>query len=120
MATQRIGIVWSETTANKFFDKTAYAQLFMAVQSQAMQAGMPFDLLTESDLTNLSKLSGYSTLVFPSFSNVQASQASAIASTLEQATKQYGIGLIAAGNFMTSDENGLALAGDPYARPGDE
>ncbi|TVV71380.1 M10 family metallopeptidase C-terminal domain-containing protein [Sphingomonas solaris] len=112
----RIGIVWSETTANAYFDKTAYSQLFMNAQDQARQAGTPFDLLTEADLINLDKLSHYDTLVFPSFRNVEATQADAIANTLEQATKQNGIGLIAAGEFMTNDASGAALAGDSYAR----
>ena len=112
----RIGIVYSETTANAFFDKTAYSQLFMAAQTQAIQAGVPFDLLTEADLTDLAKLSRYDTLLFPSFRNVEAAQVNAIANTLEQATKQFGIGLITAGEFMTNDATGAALAGDSYAR----
>ena len=114
--THRIGIVYSATTAANYFSATAYGQLFMAAQSQAMQAGISFDLLTESDLTNLSKLANYDALVFPSFSNVQASQVAAITNTLEQATRQFGVGLITAGNFMTNDETGAALPGDSYAR----
>lgn len=112
----RIAIVWSETTANAYFSKTAYAQLFMAVQSQAMQAGTPFDIITEDDLTSLTTLAKYDSIVFPSFRNVQADRADAIAHTLEQATKQFGIGLVAAGEFMTNAADGSALAGDSYAR----
>lgn len=112
----RIAIVWSETTANAYFSKTAYSQLFMAAQSQAMQAGTPFDIITEDDLTNLSTLAKYDSIVFPSFRNVQADKVDAIAHTLEQATRQFGIGLIAAGEFMTNAADGTALAGDSYAR----
>lgn len=112
----RIAIVWSETTANAYFSKTAYAQLFMAAQSQAMQAGTPFDIITEDDLTNLSTLAKYDSIIFPSFRNVAADKADAIANTLEQATRQFGIGLIAAGEFMTNAADGSALAGDSYAR----
>lgn len=115
-AAQRIGIVYSETTAANYFSATAYSQLFMAAQSQAMQAGVAFDILTEADLTNLSTLAKYDSIVFPSFRNVQADQVIAITQTLEQATKQFGIGLIAAGEFMTNDAAGNALAGDSYAR----
>ncbi|MET4897873.1 cadherin domain-containing protein [Sphingomonadaceae bacterium jetA1] len=112
----RVAIVWSETTANAYFSKTAYSQLFMAAQSQAMQAGTPFDIITEDDLTSLSTLAKYDSIIFPSFRNVQADKADAIAHTLEQATKQFGIGLIAAGEFMTNAADGSALPGDSYAR----
>ncbi len=115
-AGQRIAIVYSESTAKNYFSATAYSQLFMAAQSQAMQAGVPFDILTESDLTSLATLAKYDTIVFPSFRNVEASQATKIAQTLEQATKQFGIGLVAGGEFMTNDAAGNALAGDSYAR----
>ena len=112
----RVAIVWSETTANNYFSKTAYSQLFMAAQSQAMQAGVPFDILTESDLTSLSTLAKYDSIIFPSFRNVDAGKADLIAQTLEQATKQFGIGLVAAGEFMTNGADNAALAGDSYAR----
>ncbi len=112
----RIAIVWSDSTADAYFTKTAYSQLFMAAQSQAMQAGVPFDILTESDLTSLSTLAKYDSIVFPSFRNVDAGKAELIAQTLEQATKQFGIGLIAAGEFMTNDQAGNALPGDSYSR----
>ncbi|WP_235532954.1 M10 family metallopeptidase C-terminal domain-containing protein [Sphingomonas sp. Leaf412] len=113
---QRIAIVYSETTAKNYFSVTAYAQLVMAAQSQAMQAGVPFDILTEADLTSLSTLSKYDSIVFPSFRNVEASQATLITQTLEQATKQFGIGLVAGGEFMTNGADNAALAGDSYAR----
>jgi peptidoglycan/xylan/chitin deacetylase (PgdA/CDA1 family) len=114
--TKKVGIVYSETTANNFFDKTAYSQLFMNAQSQAAMAGVPFDILTEADLTNLAKLANYDTLVFPSFRNVPAAQAAAIENTLTLLTQQYKVGLIAAGDFMTNDATGAALPGDSYAR----
>ena len=84
----------------------------MAAQSQAMQAGASFDLLTESDLTNLSKLASYDALIFPSFTDVHASDVVAITNTLVQATRQFGVGLITAGDFMTNDEAGAPLPGD--------
>jgi Ca2+-binding RTX toxin-like protein len=115
-ADTRIGIVYSETTAKAFFSQTAYSQLFMSVQSQAAQAGVTYDILTENDLTDLAKLSQYDALVFPSFRNVDASKVDLIANTLEQATKQFGIGLIAAGEFMTNDANNDPLPGNSYAR----
>lgn len=112
----RVAIVYSATTAANFFDVTAYGQLFMAAQNQAMQAGVPFDLLTEADLLDPANLAGYDAIIFPGFSHVQSSQLSAITASLTTAVQQYGVGLIAAGNFLTNDESGAALAGDSYAR----
>jgi serralysin len=113
---KRIAIVYSETSANKFFDKKAYNQLFASAQSQAFQAGVPFDILTESDLKDLGKLVNYDALVFPSFTNVNKADLGAIENSLNQAVAKYGIGIIASGDFMSNDETGAALAGDPYSR----
>ncbi|MBJ6123250.1 M10 family metallopeptidase C-terminal domain-containing protein [Sphingomonas mollis] len=115
-AGKRVAIVYSETTAKNYFSETAYAQLFMAAQSQVMQAGVPFDILTEKDLTSLQTLAKYDTIVFPSFRNVQVGSVDAITATLEQATRQFGIGLVAAGEFMTNGADNAALAGDSYGR----
>lgn len=112
----KVAIVYSATTAARYFSQTAYSQLFMAAQSQAMQAGIGFDVLDEGDLTDVAKLANYDAIVFPSFSNVQASRVGAITDALLRVTKQFGVGLITAGNFMTNDETGAALAGDSYAR----
>ncbi|HYH45634.1 MAG TPA: polysaccharide deacetylase family protein, partial [Thermoanaerobaculia bacterium] len=112
----KVGIVYSETSAAKFFDKTAYSDLFMAAQNQAAMAGVPFDLLTEADLTNLANLASYDTLIFPSFANVPRAKFAAIQDTLTTTTQQYGVGIVAAGSFMTNDETGAALPGDSYAR----
>jgi RTX calcium-binding nonapeptide repeat (4 copies)/Polysaccharide deacetylase len=113
--TKKVGIVYSETSANKFFDKKAYDQLFANAQNQAMQAGINFDILTETDLKDLSKVVNYDSLVFANFTNVKAADVSAIENVLTQASKS-GVGLIAAGDFMTNDETGAAIAGDPYQR----
>ena len=114
--TERIAIVYSETTASNYFDKTAYGQLFMAAQHQAMQAGIPFDILSEADLTDIANLAGYDAIVFPGFSHVRSSLLQGIADTLASASQDYGIGMIAMGNFLTNTETGAAIAGDSYAR----
>jgi serralysin len=113
---KRIAIVYSETSANKFFDKKAYNQLFTTAQNQAIQAGVAFDLLTETDLKDLGKLVNYDALVFPSFTNVNKADLGAIESALTQAVTKYGIGIITSGDFMSNDETGAGLAGDPYSR----
>ena len=111
-----IAIVYSKTTEGNFFNKKAYAQLFMSVQAQAMMAGIPFDLLNEDDLLDLNKIKHYKTLVFPSFANVKASQLATIEQNLGLAINQYKVGIITAGDFLTNDETGASLPGDAYAR----
>lgn len=113
---KRVGIVYSETSANKFFDKKAYNQLFATAQNAAIAAGVPFDLLKESDLKDLGKLVNYDALIFPSFTNVNQADLSAIESNLTKAVTKYGVGIVTSGDFMTNDETGAGLAGDPYSR----
>ncbi|MCB8778739.1 polysaccharide deacetylase family protein [Planktothrix agardhii 1032] len=113
---KKIGIVYSDTTAAKYFDKKAYTQLFLSAQSQAMQAGIPFDILNEDDLTDITKLVNYDSLVFPSLRNVPTSKLQAIENTLSDAVYDYKIGIVTAGDFLTNDENGNALPGDSYSR----
>ena len=112
----KVAIVYSATTAAKYFDLTAYSQLFMAAQSQATMAGIPYDVLSEADLTNVQKLAGYDAIVFPSFSHVPDGQLAAIESALKSAVYDYHVSLIAAGDFMTNDAAGNSLPGDSYAR----
>jgi len=112
----KVGIVYSETSASKYFSLTAYSDLFMATQNRATMAGIPYDVLTEADLKNIDTLKQYDTLIFSSFANVKQADLSTIQGALMDAVYKYGISLIAAGNFMTNDETGAALAGDSYAR----
>lgn len=120
----KVAIVYSETTAYKFFGgdavsqtpSTAYTQLFASAQYQAAMAGVPYDILTEADLTDISKLSQYDSIIFPSFSHVDSTKVGAITSALTSAVYDYGVGLITAGNFMTNDQTGGAITGDSYSR----
>lgn len=113
---KRVGIVYSQTTANRFWDTKNYAQLFMSMQAQAMMAGIPFDLLTEDDLTDLSKLVKYDTLIFPYFAYVPTDKAAAIEQNLYLASSHYKVGIITAGNFMTNKADGSGMDGDAYSR----
>lgn len=112
---QKIAIVYSATTAGAFFSEMAYSQLIMAAQSQAMAAGVPYDLISEADLTNINLLVNYDAIVFPSFRNAPANYAE-IAATLQQLVYDHGKSLITAGDFMTNDGSGAALPGNPYER----
>nr|WP_295890367.1 M10 family metallopeptidase C-terminal domain-containing protein [uncultured Devosia sp.] len=111
----KVAIVYSQTTANNYFSQMAYSQLVMAAQSQAMAAGVPFDLIAESDLTDLSKLINYDAIIFPSFRNVPANYA-AIQDVLTKLVYQYDVSLIAAGDFMTNDAAGASLPNNAYER----
>jgi Bacterial Ig domain len=113
---KRVGIVYSAVSADNSFSKLVYSQLFLAMQHQAMMAGIPFDLLSEDQLTDVANLVGYSALLIPSLQHVNTGNLAAIESALAQASSAYGIGLITAGEFMTNDETGAPLPGDPYSR----
>ncbi|MEN9502099.1 MAG: hypothetical protein RI964_1384 [Pseudomonadota bacterium] len=113
---RRIAIVYSQTSAARFWDLKNYAQLFMSAQTQAMMAGIPFDLLNESDLTDLSKLVKYDTLVFPYFAYVPDATAATIEQNLGLAAFKYNVGIVAAGDFMTNKADGSSMAGDAYSR----
>jgi Ca2+-binding RTX toxin-like protein len=124
---KKVAIVYSETTAERYFgdpalpgqldiNLTAYSQLFMAAQNQAAMAGVPFDILTEADLTSLANLVNYDAIVFPSFQFVNSANALAIENNLKLLAQNYNTSFITAGNLMTTDQNGTLLPGDPYAR----
>lgn len=88
----------------------------MKINDEAMQAGIPFDILTENDLTDINKIVNYDSLIFPSFRNVPLAKLDAIQNTLTDAVYKYHIGIITAGDFLTNDENNNPLAGDSYSR----
>ena len=97
----RIGIVYSETSANLAYSEDIYSKLFMAAQNQAMMAGIPFDILSEADLTDINKVRQYDTLLFPSFQAAAADKIEAIKTTLTTASQTYGIGMVVQGEFLT-------------------
>jgi peptidoglycan/xylan/chitin deacetylase (PgdA/CDA1 family)/diacylglycerol kinase family enzyme len=114
-AAQRIAIVYSESSAAQYYDRFTYNQLFMAVQNQARMAGIPYDLLNEDDLADITKLLGHQALVIPCMPNVKTAKLAAIEAALDQAVATYQIGLIVGGDLMTLSETGAALA-NPAAR----
>src|SRR5690606_32767681 len=112
----KVAIVFSQTTANNYFSQMAYSQLVMAAQSQAMAAGIPFDLVSETDLTDLAKMANYDAIIFPSFRNVPTADYAAITDVLTKLVYQYDVSLIAAGDFMTNDASNASLPGNAYER----
>ena len=113
---KRLGIVFSSTTATNFYDEFAYSQLFISLQGQARMAGIPFDLLTEDDLTNAGKLSSYDALVIPLMSHAPESKLALIEAALDEAVLENGVGLITAGDFLAYNENGATLGGNSQRR----
>ncbi|MEZ6021242.1 MAG: hypothetical protein R3F17_14465 [Planctomycetota bacterium] len=112
---KRVAIIYSQTSADQFWDGFAYSQMFAAMQHQTMMAGLPFDLLDEADLVAGLGATGYDALIIPYMPFVRSQDAAAIEATLQQAV-QGGAGLICAGNLMTNNQNGGVLPGDPYSR----
>ena len=113
----QLAIVYSKTNEKNFFSPNvpkAYAQLFMSVQSQAMMAGLPYDLINEDDLLDINKISQYKTLLFPLFSYVQNKHIDQIATNLKTAIEQHNVGIVTAGNFLTNKETGESISGDAY------
>jgi serralysin len=111
---KRVGIVFSNSTLNNFYHKKAYSQLFMSLQHQAMMTGIPFDLLSESDLTDLKNLVNYDALIFPYFANIKKSNLEKISDVLYKAVYNYKIGIITAGDFLTNYEDTSSVEGDSY------
>ena len=120
--THKVAIVYSDTTAKNYFrslgdpagaPSTAYSDLFMAAQNQARMAGVSYDVIDESQLTNVNNLIGYDALIFPAMTNVNTAQLPAIMSALTSAVYDHHIGVITSGDFLTNDQNGAALA-NPY------
>jgi serralysin len=113
--THKVAIVYSDTSAALYFNQTAYSDLFMAAQNQARMAGVSYDIIDESQLTNINNLIGYDALIFPSMADVNTTNLPAIMSTLTSAVYNYHIGIITAGDFLTNDQTGAALPGNAYS-----
>jgi serralysin len=122
-ATHRVAIVYSDTTAGLYFrslgdapgaPSTAYSDLFMVAQNQARMAGVSYDVIDESKLTNINNLIGYDAIIFPAMADVNTADLPAIMSTLTSAVYNYHISLITAGDFLTNDQTGAPLP-SPYA-----
>ena len=121
--THKVAIVYSDTTAALYFrglgdaagaPSTAYSDLFMAAQNQARMAGVSYDVIDESQLTNINNLIGYDAIIFPAMADVNTAQLPAIMSTLTSAVYNYHISIITSGDFLTNDQTGAALP-NPYA-----
>ncbi|MCK5901674.1 MAG: hypothetical protein KAG28_00880 [Cocleimonas sp.] len=111
---RKLAIVYSKTNEAKFWSPRNYSQLFMSVQTQAMMAGLPYDVLNEDDLLDINKIRAYKTLVFPLFSHVPIDKIEQISANLKAAIDTYNVGLITTGDFLTNTETGASITGNAY------
>lgn len=102
---RRVAIVYSDTSAKRYFDEFAFGQLYTAMQHQAMQAGIPYDLLNEADLIDTTSLAQYDALIIPVMSHVDRSIRSQIISSL-LAAQENGLAIVTSSEFMTYDQDG--------------
>ena len=112
--THKVAIVYSDTSASRYFSQAAYSDLVLAAQNQARIAGVSYDLIDESQLTNVNNLLAYDALVIPSMAFVNTAQLSQITTALNSAESNYHIGIITSGDFLTNDQTGAPLAGNAY------
>lgn len=103
--TTRIGILHSALSEAYYGEAFVYRQLYTAVQSQAIQAGVPFDLLTENDLGDLDKLSGYRAIVIPSLQTVASGNVAQYSDNLRKLLWENGVSLIASDAFFSYNES---------------
>jgi hypothetical protein len=112
--TRKVGIVYSETNRSNFYSDKAYSQLFMALQNQAMMAGVAFEFIEESELRDLKNLVNLDALLFTYFAHVPDDSRDEIYDNLYKAVYHYGIGIVAADNWLTNNGNGESIPGDAY------
>ena len=89
---KKVALVFSETSAEHFYDRVAYGQLMASVQQQFRAAGVSFDFLTEDELADCGDCSKYAAIVLPSMSHVKRSNRVAIIEKLTRA--QHNLSLI--------------------------
>lgn len=109
-----IAVVDSETSAIHYYEAFAYRKLVLFTQFQALSAGIPFRLITETDLACPDKLEGISCLIAPSMAFVPSPLVEEICRSIESVREQNTLGIIVSGNFLTNDQNGIEWPTTPY------
>ena len=82
-------------------------------------AGVSYDVIDESQLTNINNLIGYDALIFPAMTDVNTAQLPAIMSALTSAVYNYHIGIITSGDFLTNDQTGARTTWQLLCQYGD-
>lgn len=101
----RGAVIFSESEEGIFWDERSYAQLFLSMQYQAMQAGVPVDRLTTNQLLALdsARMCRYAFVIMPAQSHAPDRE------TLGRLRKAvyllihwHSVSVITAGNFLTN------------------
>ncbi len=113
----RAGVAFSETTydAMKSLDAAKgieYIDIVTSAQHELLMAGIPFDILSDEDLSDPDVLKRYDAIILPSLSNVESSKRDPVIAALESAVRDEGIGIVASGDLLTMSETN-----QPYTYP---
>jgi len=111
----RSAVLFSDLGQKLFFQDKAFAQLFASMQYQSMQAGVPYDRVSLSDLTSLPKMCQYQVIIIPYLANTYLADLPELSRALYLLRYYYGVGIITTGNFLTNTETGAASPGHPYS-----
>jgi len=107
-------VVYSDLVKENFFSAFSYSQLFMSVQNQFVEAGIPYDRLNITDFLTPSVACKYDVLVFPFLSFLSEEHLPVVRNTLHLLIHYYGVSVVACGDFMTNKKLRVPLPGDPY------
>lgn len=106
MSSTKVGILYSKKSEDYFGYPFEFRQLYTAVQSQALQAGVPFDLLVESDLADMEKLRSYRAIIIPALQVVDPDKVSLYRNNIKSLLQDDGVSLIAADAFFSYNPSG--------------
>lgn len=106
MISTKIGILYSKNSEDYFGYPFEFRQLYTSVQSQSIQAGVPFDLIKESDLGDVNKLSKYKAIIIPALQVVDQTKVDTYRINIKSLLEDYGVSIVAAGAFFSYNASG--------------
>lgn len=106
----RGAIAFSSLAREHFYDSTSYTMLFMAMQHQFMQAGIPLDLIHDYDLVQEEWMCQFNVIVIPYMQYVLDEHYISLRKALKRLVHRYGVSLIICNDFMTSNANNSATS----------
>jgi len=110
----RAAVLFDSVARDTFYNDMAYTQLFVAMQHQVRQAGIPHDRIRAQELTDMSIACKYDVIVIPALSKADQAAWAGLKKSLFLLTQVYGVNVILAGELLTYSNEGKPVAGDPY------
>ncbi|GBG31869.1 Hypothetical Protein FCC1311_080942 [Hondaea fermentalgiana] len=110
----KAAVLFSLDAQNLLFQDKAYRQLFMSMQSQLMQAGLPYDRITLDDILNVEESCKYKVIVVPYFAWIDPDLTFEIRKAFIRLVHLHKVGLVGIGDFATNALDRSVIAGDPY------